>query len=152
MKTLSERFWAKVDKTDGCWNWTGAVKRRKPYGVFSVNGKAKRAHRVAWELTNGPIQDDLCLLHKCDNPSCCRVDHLFLGSPSDNSRDMVQKNRHHRGEKRTNSKLNESAVNNIRKYYAGGAVTQRWLADVYGVSRQLIGHVVSGKTWKHVSA
>jgi hypothetical protein len=99
-----ERFWAKVNK-DGptqphmdtpCWAWTAAT--HEGYGVFIVPGseeyREQRAHRLSWTLANGPIPEGLQVLHRCDNPACVRVDHLFLGTHTDNMRDMVAKNRH----------------------------------------------------------
>lgn len=97
-RPLSERFWAKVDRGDGCWEWQGA--RRKPwnYGVVQTGrwgaSCVQRAHRVAWALTYGPIPDGLWVLHRCDNPPCVRPDHLFLGDAFVNMQDCVQKGRH----------------------------------------------------------
>jgi hypothetical protein len=70
-----ERFWSKVDKTESCWNWT-ASKNTQGYGGFKLNGKVKKAHRVAYELTRGHIPDGLVLDHLCRNHSCVNPDHL----------------------------------------------------------------------------
>lgn len=94
-KSIEERFWEKVRKSpepDGCWEWT-ASKFRNGYGSFVVLGE-RRAHRVSWEIHNGPIPDGLWVLHKCDNPSCVRPDHLFLGDRRTNMLDCVSKGRH----------------------------------------------------------
>jgi len=87
------RFWAKVEKTEGCWLWRGAA--RRGYGAFSPqHGTTRPAHRVAWELANSaPIPDGLCVLHRCDNPPCVRPDHLFLGTKKDNAQDAIRKGR-----------------------------------------------------------
>lgn len=85
------RFWSKVAKTNGCWLWTAGT-FANGYGVFRMYGKNFRAHRVAWELTNGTIPDGLSVLHNCpggDNKRC--VLHLWLGTHIDNMRDGVVK-------------------------------------------------------------
>src|SRR6267378_450691 len=91
----AERFWEKVKETASCWLWTGANKPgRWPYGMLAGPGKtAKLAHRVSWELHHGAIPTGLNVLHKCDNPSCVRPDHLFLGTLADNTADMIAKGR-----------------------------------------------------------
>lgn len=85
-------FWDRVDTSGSCWVWTGAC-NRKGYGEYHFNGKARRAHRVSWELTYGPIPEGLIVCHRCDNPSCVRPDHLFLGTHSDNAIDRERKGR-----------------------------------------------------------
>lgn len=89
-----ERFWRRVMKpeSDGCWTWTGST-AGYGYGRVFVDGRQQSAHRVAWELTNGPIPEGLIVCHKCDNPPCVRPLHLFLGTHKDNSQDMVRKQR-----------------------------------------------------------
>lgn len=92
--TIEERFWSKVAMIPfhGCWEWIGKP-TRKGYGQLWVDGKLISAHRFAWELTHGPVADGLCVLHFCDNRSCIRVDHLFLGTIADNNSDMRRKGR-----------------------------------------------------------
>lgn len=90
--SIEERFWAKATSGDGCWEWMGP-RVGIGYGSFWANGKTVRAHRLAWELVNGPIPTGLSVLHRCDNPPCVRPDHLFIGTNADNSKDMVQKGR-----------------------------------------------------------
>lgn len=88
------RFWRQVERGAGCWEWVG-VRSKKGYGKFPLSrGDTRLAHRYAWELVRGPIPDNLCVLHHCDNPSCCRPDHLFVGSRADNNADMCAKGRH----------------------------------------------------------
>lgn len=87
------RFWSKVRKGDGCWEWQ-AKRFDNGYGSFAVSrNKNQGAHRVAWELTNGPIPAGMSVLHHCDNRPCVRPDHLFLGTQLDNMRDMLAKGR-----------------------------------------------------------
>lgn len=89
------RFWDKVcfGQPDACWEWAGARKGSQGYGEFGVNRMPATAHRVAWELTHGPIPDGLFVLHRCDNPPCCNPAHLFLGTHQDNMADRDAKGR-----------------------------------------------------------
>jgi len=82
----------KISLPDNCWEWE-ASKNKGGYGQFAVNKKPKLAHRVAWELKHGSIPNGLCVLHKCDNPPCVNVNHLFLGTRQDNLKDMRNKGR-----------------------------------------------------------
>ena len=86
------RFWTKVKKTKDCWLWTASIVGNG-YGGFSLDGQMRRAHRVAWELTFGPVPDGYQVLHKCDVRPCVRPDHLFLGTHTDNLRDAAAKGR-----------------------------------------------------------
>lgn len=79
----------------GCLLWEGAV-ARYGYGHVKVGGRKGRnvlVHRMVWEEANGPIPDGLHVLHRCDVPACCNVDHLFLGTHADNMQDMWNKGR-----------------------------------------------------------
>ncbi len=93
------RFWQKVSKTDSCWVWTG-LKQKAGYGLIQEGGKngGKRitASRLSYKLAYGDFDQSLKVCHTCDNPSCVRPDHLFLGTQADNMRDCSLK-------KRTNS-------------------------------------------------
>src|ERR1700722_1599308 len=93
--TLAERFWSKVQKSEGCWLWIGC-RHRQGYGKLHTGGKIGKvvpAHRISWGVNFGPISDGLWVLHKCDNPPCVRPDHLFLGDRKDNMVDCAQKGR-----------------------------------------------------------
>ena len=71
---LGERFWSKVELTEGCWNWTAGTSHG--YGHYSIGKRTHKAHRLAYESVVGPIPDGLTLDHLCRNRACVRPDHL----------------------------------------------------------------------------
>ncbi len=154
---LADRFWPKVDKTGECWVWTGAM-TTSGYGQLTIRkgggfGRAVATH-VAWFLEHGEWPRDAFVLHRCDNPPCVRPDHLFLGGPLDNVRDMIAKGRQNygarvRGEAVPTARLNEGTVAEIRRRYAVGE-RQAELAAEYGVRQTNISAIVNRRTWKHV--
>ena len=92
-RSMEERFWEKVEKTDNCWNWLGG-KDKHGYGRIGLTAsRNKEAHRYSWELHFGKIQDGRQINHHCDNPSCVRPDHLYAGTHADNMRDMKERGR-----------------------------------------------------------
>jgi hypothetical protein len=138
------RFWDKVDKSSGdCWIWT-AHKRGHGYGGFQVNGKTTTAHRVSWQLHNGDIPHELCVLHKCDNRLCVNPSHLFLGTQIENIKDRDSKGRQfaHKGSKHGNALLTEDQVRVIKRNK--GFTSPKFLGKCFGVSFQTIQAINSG--------
>jgi hypothetical protein len=109
-----ERFWSKVDikSPEECWEWK-AGKTLNGYGTFRLSVKHKYAHRLAWELTNGPIPEGMSILHKCDNRGCCNPDHLYVGTQYDNMMDRAERNPNNPGGRK--AKLYEGEIWLIRK-------------------------------------
>lgn len=149
MTTLENRFWYHVDKSGECWIWTASC-GEKGYGQFKVGKTMERAHRVAWELENGPIPDGIDVLHTCDNRKCCNPKHLFLGTDLDNMRDMINKGRDRKalGENASRARLTTIQVTEIKEElkhpYKG---IQTALAIRYGVYTSAISNINLGKTW-----
>lgn len=131
-----------------CWEWTGKI-GPNGYGVLTDGKRGYAAHRVSYELHNGPIPDGKMILHSCDNRRCVNPYHLRIGSHAENMLDRQMRLRTPRGRKIPNAKLTENEVREIRLASAQGS-NDRILAERYGVTRSAIWGVVARKTWKHV--
>lgn len=152
--SIVTKFMARVDKTNTCWLWKGIVGN---HGRGRIQYKLRRvmAHRVAYEIFIGPIPEGLCVCHHCDVPRCVNPDHLFLGTQADNVADMINKGRGARGENLSNTgesnpaaKLTFIQVDEIRKRYAQGNISQARLGKEYGMSQVMIGNIIRRKCWK----
>jgi len=151
LKNNLEDVWKKINKkeNDDCWEWVGALSNNG-YGAFVLNQKTYSSHRIVYELIYGSISSGYCILHKCNNPSCCNPSHLYLGTHADNSKQMVNEGRSCRGEKNGRSKLNVEQIREIRRLYSTGKYYQRELGIRFGVSRSEIGRIVNGIMWGYI--
>jgi hypothetical protein len=146
---MEDRFWAKVLRRgeDDCWEWTGNH-HSQGYGKVSISHtQTKLAHRVAWELTYGPIPEGMIVRHKCRG-KCVNPRHLELGTDADNARDKIRDGTSRRGTEAYNHILTEDQVREIRRRlreYERGMIAR--LGEEYGVCRQVIGDIKRGKTW-----
>jgi hypothetical protein len=154
--TPEERFWAYVNKTNTCWLWTGT--RSRSYGVLRISGKTYIASRLAWEYAHGPIPDGLEVCHDCpegDNPLCCNPSHLWLGTQSENAKDMYKKGRAYtgtekraRGSRNANAKLTEQDIEQI--YALRRVKTRKEIAEHFKVGINQIHKIFQGDAWVHV--
>jgi hypothetical protein len=166
-RTLAERFASKISPCPitGCWWWTGGTDSS---GRGSLNGASYGttvAPRFAWRMAHGPIRDGLHVLHRCDQPACVNPAHLFLGTHTDNVRDMHAKRRawqethperSPRGERHYASVLTDDQVRDIRehcrtaRFGVRSPVSQTAFARKYGVSLATIQDVLNRVTWVHL--
>lgn len=186
-KSIHERMAEKIKVSDSrqyggtfCQEWQ-ANKHKFGYGVIWFEGKNRQAHRLSFAINNGKTLDeiqDVCVLHKCDNPSCVNPKHLFSGSNLDNMQDKVAKgrqskgdthgarihpesrprgNKHYaksrpellpQGERNGSAKLTWSKVDEIRAKYAAKIANQPQLAKEYGVHQTVISEIVRIEKWK----
>lgn len=147
---LADRFliYYHPGKPDACWPWTGTIDRNG-YGVISDEKRRQiRAHRIAYERVKGRIPDGLCVLHHCDNRPCCNPDHLFVGTDADNNHDRHRKGRYPTGAAHPLAKLTDQDVREIRSSYP--QMTQKSIAERYGLDQTTISEIVLRKKWKHV--
>jgi hypothetical protein len=143
-----------VIRDNGCAEWVG-LKNVHGYGVIGYRCKSFLVHRVVFSECVGEIPSGMCVCHKCDNPACVNVDHLFLGTHADNMNDMVSKGRGVQpglsGSKHPLSKLTEAQVEQIRdalkhRVHSKDGTSAR-LAVEYQVSEAVISNIARGKTW-----
>jgi len=143
-----ERFWTQSGKAgpDECWLWIGVLSTYG-YGLLKRDYKQVGAHRISWEIHNGQIPDGMYVCHKCDVRRCVNPAHLFLGTASDNNRDMAAKGRlvNPKGERHGISKLTECQAREIKGAPWG---TRSALARRFGISRTAADAIAKGKSWK----
>ena len=143
------RFWSKVKAATDfqCWDWTG-TKNAKGYGRVMRRKKFYAAHRIAYELVNGPIPEASLIRHTCDNPACCNPRHLLPGTCQQNMDDAVTRKRMACGERSGRTRLTVADVAYIRENPE--RVTQVELAARYGMAESSISYIRSGRSWKMV--
>lgn len=164
--TPQEIFDRSTRTETGCLEWGGAL-RPDGYGYYSVgeyrpSGSIilRSAHRRSCELFWGPIPEGFVVMHHCDNPCCVEPLHLKATTQRENLADMTRKGRrksvgsprtkfHQSGAENKMAKLDEDKVSRIRGLSASG-MTQRSIADLFGVSQTCIGKILRGIRWKHV--
>lgn len=156
-----ERLLSKtLRSSQGCLEWTGAI-GKGGYGNFWWKGTHFNAHRASWILQRGEIAEGLKVCHRCDNRLCIDVEHLFLGTQSENMADMVSKGRHGncathkpellaRGEGNAASKLTEVDILSIRNSFSGRRGELTDLARKYKVCISTVKKIVEKRTWTHV--
>lgn len=137
-----------VNHNSGCIEWNGALSK-KGYGHINWKGRVLRVHKASYTAKYGDVPNGYFVCHKCDNRKCFNPEHLYLGTPLENSRDMVKKNRQTIGEKNPMAKLTESDVMKIRKLRNDG-LFMREIAELFNVSREAVGMIVRSKRWANV--
>lgn len=159
-------FYAKIDRSagpDSCWPWM-AGRNHFGHGQLWEGSRKVLSHRMAYELTFGPIPLGMVICHRCDNPPCCNPAHLFLGTVADNNADRDAKGRasqgdaHYsrarpemvpRGEAHGRSRLTETDVRIIRSLLAS-RVPQHRIAALFGIGQNTVSAIKTGKTWVNI--
>jgi len=148
---LPERkFWSRVAIGPGCWDWQAAKigGTGGGYGSICMQGEYWRAHRAAWKLVYGRLPRHAQVLHHCDNRSCVKPSHLYLGNHADNMRDKVVRKRSAWGERQHSAKLTASQVREIRAL--GDSLTRAELGRRYGVRDITVLRILRRQIWRHL--
>lgn len=160
MADLPERtaknFWPRVSITgpDDCWLWLGYIESNGYGRIHAGKNIRLSAHRVAWQLTNGPIPCRALICHTCDNPPCCNPAHLFASDWYANVADRRAKGRSCSGAswKRVHSaqyKLDDAAARKIKELLREGR-SRKYLVSEFHISYALLSMISTGKRWSHV--
>jgi hypothetical protein len=142
-----------IDPNTGCHNFLG-FRTHQGYGKIKYKGKPYIAHRLFWIINKGEIPADKYVLHRCDNPSCFNLEHLFIGTNADNVADKVSKNRQYKPPKgkdhhRSMAKLTEQQVMEIKNLLKRG-YSQADIHRDFEIKRQVVSDIALGKTWAWV--
>jgi len=147
----------RIKIVNGCWEWQGKINEHG-YGNISLKIEGRKnlmVHRLSYEIFKGEIPNGLLVCHSCDNPRCCNPDHLWVGTPKDNTQDMLKK---HRGRKKllnnerraiAAGKITEEQVKEIRELYKNGS-SQKELQEKFKISQSQVSGIVTYRFWKHV--
>ena len=140
---LVGRLSAKILKTDDCWIWTGA--KTCGYGIIKISRKTFRCTRLVVFLTSGVDPGDKLVLHSCDNPSCCRPDHLRIGTYLENAQDAKSRGRNNFGTRNHFAKLSSEDVLAIRR--DATTKSREELCQLYSMSPRNFRRIIHGKGW-----
>lgn len=151
-KNTIEDFLVKISELSfdekGCKNWNRG-KDKDGYGYYAIKGITYRSHRLLYITIFPGSYENKVVMHKCDNRLCCNISHLEVGSPSENTLDMVKKHRNVKGSLVGTSKFTEIQVNEIRSKYPEKSTIK--LAKEYGVCKQTICNIINGTTYINCS-
>ncbi len=151
--SLAARFESFVhyEPNSGCWLWAGHAGARG-YGMIGIGGrKMKTATHVSLALAGRAVPTGMFACHRCDMPACVNPDHLFIGTPLDNVRDMIAKGRSRpaRGERQRQAKVTAEQVREIRSLAASGT-PHRLIAERFGLAPSTVSNINTGHSWKHL--
>lgn len=150
-KAEVDRFWSRVSPANsitGCMEWdkSNVV---GGYGRVQFQKHLLLAHRASWIIAYGEVPDNLRVLHSCDNPLCVNIDHLFLGTDLDNTKDKYAKGREGilKGEDHPMAKLSTQQVEEIRELLSKGINKQK-IAAQFNITVRMVYYILNKDNWK----
>lgn len=132
---------------NGCKIWVRS-KDKSGYGYYCFNGRNKKAHRLLFQIKFPGNYFGVVIRHKCDNPSCCNLEHLEKGTQKDNVQDMMKRKRAAVGSKMPTAKLHEEEVREIKKLLKNEHT--KIISKKFNVSNSTIAAIKNGRSWKEV--
>lgn len=142
-----DRFWEKIQKSDDCWIWTSG-KDLDGYGLFQLESRRTvRAHRLMYQITEGPIPDGNVIMHSCDNPPCVNPGHLAAVHELVNIADRDTKGRTSQKSRHYAAKVSQEQVDQLRQRVFAGEKIYR-IHSEYGISYSQAKSIAAGRTWK----
>lgn len=149
MTSAAEKFFALAhpEPNSGCWLWRGVVDR-KGYGRIKVDGRRVSATRIALAMIGIEVPKNMLVCHRCDVPGCVNPEHLFVGTPADNTADMLAKKRHRtvamHGVKNGKAKLTKADADAIRR----SDLSAHEIAGQYGISASRVYEIRQGEGYR----
>lgn len=134
-----------------CIEW-GGFRNRGGYGRRYWRGKQWLTHRITWTEAHGPIPEGMDVLHKCDNPACMNIEHLYLGNDKDNARDRDSRNRRRAPKGAFNGRAEIHEFTAVRIKMLRGHMKVRDVSALLGINKSQVANIMRGDSWKHVTA
>ena len=161
------RLRGRLQRNGECVECRGAA-TNAGYATIRLRRTSWLVHRLVWSIARGPVPSGMYVCHRCDNPRCCRLSHLFVGTPADNARDMhgklrayTAKTAEHRAKLATSvsrawseGRLSQRGMKltaDIARAIFNDPRPQRVVAKEYGVGQATVSHIRTGKTWSSVT-
>lgn len=140
-RSFEKKFSMNTDKSGDCWLWTGSH-NKQGYGTLSHLGAVWFAHRASLYIHNGRLPRNMLVLHKCDVKACVNPEHLYIGTYSNNVRDMLERS--------TNSQRVNPDIARTIKFMCNTGLLDKEVAAILGFSRMTVRRVRKGQTWGFV--
>ena len=139
IKNTIDQIWVHIEKTDSCWLWTGRLDR-DGYGIWWLDGRNVRPHRIVCEIYQKPIIPPLVSRHLCNIRKCVNPEHIVPGTQKENVQDQVALGTH------SKLRYSDELISKIRTEYSAGGITQRALAEKYGMSKSHAHSLIKNQT------
>lgn len=143
MEAARERFFSKVERSDGCWLWKAGLSKTG-YGAFGYNNKVIKAHRFSYCLHNNCSLESitgLVIRHSCHTPACINPSHLSIGTQAENINDTLSAGRIPRGNIHWNNKISDDDIKKIR----ASDDSQQVIAARFGICQSYVSRIKSRK-------